>query len=99
MIDLRSVFLFLAFDNQYPAGRMLAAVGVAIGRCCQTLSLVGLHKIPAMYPYPSPRQATGLMAGLRPDDTSAPGRLCSADVWRMLKGEKPVEIPAQPQNR
>jgi putative ABC transport system substrate-binding protein len=60
----------------------------------KVVSLAALHKIPAMYPFRRLAQAGGLMS-YDADIISAARRLGSAYVARILKGEKPADIPVE----
>ena len=60
----------------------------------KVVSLAALHKIPAMYPFRRLALAGGLMS-YDVDDISAIRRLGSAYVARILKGEKPADLPVE----
>ena len=60
----------------------------------KVVSLAALHKIPAMYPFRRLALAGGLMS-YDADDISALHRLGSAYVARILKGEKPADLPVE----
>ena len=60
----------------------------------KVVSLAALHKIPAMYPFRRLALAGGLMS-YDVDDISAIHRLGSAYVARILKGEKPADLPVE----
>jgi putative tryptophan/tyrosine transport system substrate-binding protein len=60
----------------------------------KVVSLAALHKMPAMYPFRYLAQAGGLMS-YEADTVSAARRLGSAYVARILKGEKPTDIPVE----
>src|SRR5215813_407854 len=60
----------------------------------KVVSLAALHKMPAMYPSRYLAQAGGLMS-YDADTISAAHRLGSAYVARILKGEKPADIPVE----
>jgi len=60
----------------------------------KVVSLAAFHKIPAMYPARWLAQAGGLMS-YDADVISAARRLGSAYVARILKGEKPADIPVE----
>jgi putative ABC transport system substrate-binding protein len=58
------------------------------------VSLAAFHKLPAMYPFRRLAQAGGLMS-YDADIVSAARRLGSAYVARILKGEKPADLPVE----
>jgi putative ABC transport system substrate-binding protein len=58
------------------------------------VSLAAFHKLPAMYPFHRLAQAGGLMS-YDADIISAVRRLGSAYVARILKGEKPADLPVE----
>ena len=60
----------------------------------KVVSLAAFHKIPTMYPFRWLAQAGGLMS-YDADNISAARRLGSAYVARILKGEKPADIPVE----
>ncbi len=60
----------------------------------KVVSLAAAHKIPAMYPFRWLAQAGGLMS-YDADILSAARRLGGAYVARILKGEKPADIPVE----
>jgi putative ABC transport system substrate-binding protein len=60
----------------------------------KVVSLAALHKIPAMYPSRQLAQAGGLMS-YDANPVSDARRLGSAYVARILKGEKPADIPVE----
>jgi ABC-type uncharacterized transport system substrate-binding protein len=60
----------------------------------KVVSLAALHKIPAMYPFRRLALAGGLMS-YDVDDINAICRLGSAYVARILKGEKPADLPVE----
>jgi ABC-type uncharacterized transport system substrate-binding protein len=76
------------------SGGLIVAVGsLALARRKLVTSLAARHKLPAIYPYRFFVQAGGLMSyGV---NLAANYRLTAGYIDRILKGEKPADLPVQ----
>jgi len=85
----RSVAAFARSGN----GGMIVTPGGTAARRGLIISLAARHKLPAVYPYRYYPVDGGLIS--YGPSTSDPQRLAAAYVDRILKGEKPADMPVQ----
>ena len=81
-----------------PNGALILTVGPgAIRHREMIIGLAARHKLPAVYPYPFVAADGGLIA--YGPDTIEPYRRAAGYVDRILKGEKPADLPVQAPTR
>lgn len=84
---------FERFSKQHVAAISVAADAYLLGRRNQIVALAARHKLPGVYPREEYVAAGGLISyAPRPADAY---RLAGIYVGRILKGEKPAELPVQ----
>jgi putative ABC transport system substrate-binding protein len=88
--DLEPAFATL---KQQHAGGVLVPVHVILNNAQTLVALAALHSIPAIYPWPETVKAGGLMSYGANNLESY--QLCGAYAGRILKGEKPADLPVQ----
>jgi ABC-type uncharacterized transport system substrate-binding protein len=86
----RAITEFARFSN---GGLIVTASGLAFVHRDRVITLAALHRLPAIYPYRLHVTGGGLISyGL---DTIDPFRRAAGYVDRILKGEKPADLPVQ----
>jgi putative ABC transport system substrate-binding protein len=82
-----------AFASEPGGGLILSASAAGIRHRELIIALAARHRLPAVYPYHLFATSGGLMSyGI---DTSDPFRRAAGYVDRILKGEKPADLPVQ----
>ena len=82
-----------AFASEPGGGLILSASAAGIRHRELIIALAARHRLPAVYPYHLFATSGGLMSyGI---DTSDPFRRAASYVDRILKGEKPADLPVQ----
>ena len=82
-----------AFASEPNGGLILSASAAGIRHRELIIALAARHRLPAVYPYRLFAASGGLMSyGI---DTSDPFRRAAGYVDRILKGEKPADLPVQ----
>ena len=90
----RSVSEFARSAN---GGLVLTAGAAGIGHRELIIALAARHRLPAIYPYQLFAVSGGLMS--YGTDTADPNRRAAGYVDRILKGEKPADLPVQQPNK
>jgi putative ABC transport system substrate-binding protein len=82
-----------AFAHESNGGLIVPASGLAIVHRELILTLAAHHRLPAVYPYRLYASEGGLMS--YGSNSTDPDRRAAAYVDRILKGEKPADLPVQ----
>ena len=89
-----------AFANlveQRIAALMVSFNALFLGQIDQIVALAARHSVPAIYSSREAVEAGGLMS--YGTDTAEPYRMVATHISRILKGEKPADLPAQQSTR
>ncbi|HTB03078.1 MAG TPA: ABC transporter substrate binding protein [Bradyrhizobium sp.] len=84
---------FAAVAVERPVGIVVSGEALFLGNSARLVALAAEHAVPTVYPIRVATTAGGLMSyGADPIDA---GRLAAIYVGRILKGEKPENLPVQ----
>jgi len=92
--DAREIELAIAtFARSSNGGLIVTASGLAAAHRDLIVALAARHRLPAVYPFRYYATSGGLIS--YGPDTVDPYRRAAAYVDRILKGEKPADLPVQ----